>query len=117
MKTCALDCTLSFIYFYFRCDKTEHGPKYYDSFDDCTYIFEWKTPIACPQIDSEAKGCTVKDDYFGHTFNLSGLHKKEQDYRVKDFAVNVCGELNKSGCKTGASICQNKDTLGRLHCI
>ena len=103
-KKCCLSNTSKFILFDF-----------YPSFDDCTYIFEWKTPVACPRIDTEVKGCTVRDDYFGHTFNLSALHKKNEDYNINDISVNVCGGLsNKSGCKTGASICYKENVLGMI---
>ena len=101
----------------FRCDEIEHGPKYYDSFDD-SYIFEWRTPAACPQVDSNSTTkCIIRDDFFGHTFDLTGLHNKERDYNsIKDININVCGGLNKSGCKKGSTICKTQGiSLGRYH--
>ena len=37
----------------FRCNQVERGPKLYDSLDNCTYIFEWLTPEACPVVEAE----------------------------------------------------------------
>ena len=37
----------------FRCNSVERGPKLYDSLDNCTYIFEWQTPEACPVVEAE----------------------------------------------------------------
>ena len=101
----------------FRCDEIEHGPKYYDSFDDdYSYIFEWRTPAACPQVDSNATKCIIRDDFFGHTFDLTGLHNKERDYNsIKDININICGGgLNESGCKKGSTICKKQGiSLGK----
>ena len=41
----------------FRCNQVERGPKLYDSLDNCTYIFEWQTPEACPVVEAaKSKG-------------------------------------------------------------
>jgi hypothetical protein len=97
----------------FRCDETEKGPTLFDSFEDCSYIFEWRTPEACPKSVAHTAGCSVRDDYFGHTFNISSLHKSGKDITTSDggFAINICGGLKDSSCGQDATICQHGKTL------
>lgn len=89
----------------FRCSNEDPGPRFYDSLDDCTYIFEWPTPEACPKKTVRSKGCTVRDNFFGHTFNISGLYSPRSDIKVGNFTVNVCGGLKSDACGKDAAIC------------
>ena len=95
----------------FRCTEEPSNPIVMDILDNCTYIFEWKTSHACPQIADESKGCTVKDDFFGHTFDLSPLHQV-QDRKVGGYSINICGGLQSSSCGSGASICYEDKLIG-----
>ena len=94
----------------FRCDENSGNPMVMDILDNCTYIFEWKTSHACPQIADESKSCQVKDDFFGHTFDLSPL--KGQDHKIGDFSISICGALETSACGSGASICYKNKNIG-----
>lgn len=99
----------------FQCSDQEDGPKLFDSFGNCTYIFQWKTPQACPHKTLESKGCSVKDKHFGHTFNLTELRKPE-NYKVSDnLKLNVCsfkGLIGNGSCAPNAAICDGSKVIG-----
>ena len=97
---------------FFRCDRENNGvPQVMDILDDCTYIFEWKTVHACPQVTEESHTCKVRDDFYGHTFDLSPLHQAEKDIQIGNFSLNICGPGSGS-CGSGASICYGAINIG-----
>ena len=62
--------------------------------DYCEYIFEWRTPYACPQSTVLSKTCQVTDPLFNHTFDLEPLRNQANDYDIgSDFKLNLCGNL------------------------
>ena len=100
----------------FRCDRENsgRGPVIMDILDNCTYIFEWKTVHACPQVTEESHNCKVKDNFYGHTFDLSPLHQAEKDLQIGNFTLNICGRsglLTKS-CGLDVSICYEDKPIG-----
>lgn len=55
----------------------------FKKYEDCTYIFEWKTSITCgAAMGNWISPCIVKDQLFSHECNLSLLHKNEKVYYV-----------------------------------
>lgn len=41
----------------------------------CEYIFEWSTPVVCPD-EENVLGCSVIDEQLHYAFNLSSLAGK-----------------------------------------
>lgn len=39
---------------------------------DCTFVFEWETPLVCPD-KVKTLGCSVIDEQLHYTFNLTSL--------------------------------------------
>ncbi|XP_064196429.1 cation-independent mannose-6-phosphate receptor [Anguilla rostrata] len=72
---------------------------------NCLYVFEWATPVVCPDAVT-TKDCTLKDAQLQFTFNLSPLSGIIQ--RVSSgsshYSINVCGEVTDPGCK-GSAVC------------
>ena len=59
--------------------------------------------------------CTVKEDFYGHTFNLTNLHGKI-DKKVKDTGIelNICGAgLLNSQCGLDAAICDGDKLVAK----
>lgn len=42
---------------------------------DCDFVFEWETPIVCPD-EVRADGCSLTDEQLLYSFNLSSLSKE-----------------------------------------
>ena len=64
---------------------------------------------------SSFSDCTVKEDFYGHTFNLTNLHGKI-DKKVKDtgIEINICGAgLLNSQCGTDAAICDGDKLVAK----
>ena len=64
---------------------------------------------------SSFSDCTVKEDFYGHTFNLTNLHGKI-DKKVKDtgIEINICGEgLLNSQCGPDAAICDGDKLVAK----
>ncbi|XP_033118003.1 cation-independent mannose-6-phosphate receptor-like [Anneissia japonica] len=86
--------------FVFYCDKTATvpgEPKFIDETTDCTYIFEWATPLACPPFDLVQ--CSYRSST-GTQFDLSPLTRIHDNYKITPsyhsknkpdiFYMNVC---------------------------
>lgn len=41
---------------------------------DCDFVFEWETPLVCPD-EVKADGCALTDEQLLYSFNLSSLSK------------------------------------------
>ena len=64
---------------------------------------------------SSSSDCTVKEDFYGHTFNLTNLHGNI-DKKVKDtgIEINICGEgLLNSQCGPDAAICDGDKLVAK----
>ncbi|GFT52342.1 hypothetical protein NPIL_297832 [Nephila pilipes] len=86
--------------------------------DECSYIFEWRTSLVCPEkpIEDNEMACNYTDRSRGIHFDLSPLQKSLQPYTVSDdssngdghFLLKVCSSLrpsNITNCES-ASVCQ-----------
>lgn len=40
--------------------------------NDCDFVFEWETPIVCPD-EVKTQGCAVTDEQLLYSFNLTSL--------------------------------------------
>ncbi|XP_038659271.1 cation-independent mannose-6-phosphate receptor isoform X2 [Scyliorhinus canicula] len=61
---------------------------------DCSFVFEWATPLVCP--DSViASGCSLTDEQLHYTFNLSPLTGRR--YQVQSgkrtYYLNICAAV------------------------
>ncbi|XP_029327247.1 cation-independent mannose-6-phosphate receptor [Mus caroli] len=73
--------------------------------NDCDFVFEWETPIVCPD-EVKTQGCAVTDEQLLYSFNLSSLStstfKVTRDART--YSIGVCtaaAGLDQEGCKDG----------------
>ncbi|XP_048841603.1 cation-independent mannose-6-phosphate receptor [Brienomyrus brachyistius] len=90
----------------FMCQQgTELGTPQMISRMECQYVFEWATPLVCPDTIS-VKGCTLKDERLQFTFDLSSLSGAVQKVssRSGSYSVSVCGTVPESECR-GSAIC------------
>uniref|UniRef100_A0A250YMQ6 Cation-independent mannose-6-phosphate receptor n=1 Tax=Castor canadensis TaxID=51338 RepID=A0A250YMQ6_CASCN len=72
---------------------------------DCDFVFEWETPIVCPD-EVKMEGCALTDEQLLYSFNLSSLSKSTvkvtRDSRT--YSVGVCTAAagpDQGGCKDG----------------
>lgn len=105
------------------CDRVEQGPQFKSESEFCEYIFEWRTPAACPLrtpvrlpafvyfshiycyppaiLCCQDSECSVKDS-FDNTFDLSQLTRTTgSNYQVTggdhSYELNVCAPLVATG--------------------
>ncbi|KAM4529814.1 cation-independent mannose-6-phosphate receptor [Fundulus diaphanus] len=75
----------------------------------CLYMFEWETPIVCPD-STQTSGCQLKDSQLDFTFDLKSLSGEVQ---VKGssgtYHINVCGAVAEKDCKQSA-VCLMPDS-------
>ncbi|XP_063079301.1 cation-independent mannose-6-phosphate receptor [Engraulis encrasicolus] len=71
----------------------------------CVYVFEWATPVVCPEILT-ADGCALRVSELHHTFNLTSLSGVVQVRNGSSlYKMNVCGSITDSACQNSA-VCQ-----------
>lgn len=98
----------------FRCDSKEQGPRFLYSDNDCTFVFEWFTPAACPQVQVSSTSCIVRDKYYGNTYDMRPLHLATEDRSVSSasfsYNINICGQGMNLACGSAknASVCRTK---------
>ncbi|XP_054910202.1 cation-independent mannose-6-phosphate receptor [Poeciliopsis prolifica] len=68
----------------------------------CVYLFEWATPIVCPDA-TQTSGCQLKDSQLDFTFDLQSLSGEVQvSGSFGTYHINVCGSVAEKSCKQGA---------------
>ncbi|XP_011135989.1 cation-independent mannose-6-phosphate receptor isoform X2 [Harpegnathos saltator] len=103
--------------FTFICDDNNQKLPVYKSFVDCTYMFEWKTSIACGAVmGSWTPPCAIKDGFLSHEYDLSLLHKNQQIHYVKgkqgkEYGISICG--GEKYCN-GSAVCHENNGYGSL---
>ena len=96
-------------------------PTFVEETDDCTYLFDWYTSLACPPPDpfhDTGLQCLIRFNKAKTNIDLSAL-KKEEGYEVKFenqvFKINVCGyACNDSGVCTEDGKSYGKATNSEL---
>lgn len=84
----------------FLCDHSKKGSvdlTYIQEKADCTYVFEWKTALACPPYTQVECSLTGSD---GQQYDLSELQLTDDNYYYADplsptrrYIINVCRSL------------------------
>nr|XP_054484731.1 cation-independent mannose-6-phosphate receptor isoform X5 [Agelaius phoeniceus] len=81
----------------FYCDKTTSEPVFLKETPDCTYMFEWHTPYACPPVKSTE--CSYKDAE-GNFYDFSSLTRHRENWEAiaisattQKYYINVCRPL------------------------
>ncbi|XP_072542274.1 cation-independent mannose-6-phosphate receptor [Salminus brasiliensis] len=70
----------------------------------CMYVFEWATPVVCPETVS-ANGCSLNVSQFQYTFDLLQLSGIVQVRASSgSYKINVCGAVTDKDCKN-SSVC------------
>ncbi|KAL7888463.1 hypothetical protein AOLI_G00034370 [Acnodon oligacanthus] len=98
---CAIDSSTNYTSkIVFTCQKsTELGSPAMIRQQDCMYVFEWATPVVCPETVS-AQGCSLKVSQLQYTFNLSALSGVVQVRGPSSsYKINVCGAVTDKDCK------------------
>uniref|UniRef100_A0A673MU85 Cation-independent mannose-6-phosphate receptor-like n=1 Tax=Sinocyclocheilus rhinocerous TaxID=307959 RepID=A0A673MU85_9TELE len=87
----------------FTCQKgAELGSPQMIRAQDCMYVFEWATPVVCPETIT-AQGCNLTVSQLRYTFDLSALSGTVQVPRSSgSFNINVCGTVTGTACKDSA---------------
>ncbi|KAM6964907.1 cation-independent mannose-6-phosphate receptor [Aplochiton taeniatus] len=70
----------------------------------CVYMFEWATPVVCPDA-THTTGCTLTDTQLQFTFDLSVLAGEVQvpaTQTSEAYRINVCGSVAEPACKKSA---------------
>ncbi|MEQ2215217.1 hypothetical protein XENOCAPTIV_029228, partial [Xenoophorus captivus] len=76
----------------------------------CLYLFEWATPIVCPD-STQTNGCQLKDSQLDFTFDLKSLSGEVQvstnsvEGSSGTYHINVCGSVAEKACMQSA-VCQ-----------
>ncbi|XP_051500970.1 cation-independent mannose-6-phosphate receptor-like [Myxocyprinus asiaticus] len=69
---------------------------------DCMYMFEWVTPVVCPETIT-SKGCKLTVSQLRYTFDLSVLSGVVQvPGSSGSYKINVCGTVTDTTCKDSA---------------
>ncbi|MED6270432.1 hypothetical protein CHARACLAT_010298 [Characodon lateralis] len=72
---------------------------------NCLYLFEWATPIVCPD-STQTNGCQLKDSQLDFTFDLKSLSGEVQvEGSSGTYHINVCGSVAEKACMQSA-VCQ-----------
>ena len=99
----------------FRCHDIELGPKMVEQYDGCHFLFEWRTPVACPNKRIiKSHDCKITDPVSGQKFDINPLHNYTNDLEIKangkSFKINICENGLHSDCgnqnKKLVSICE-----------
>uniref|UniRef100_A0A672PLU1 Cation-independent mannose-6-phosphate receptor-like n=1 Tax=Sinocyclocheilus grahami TaxID=75366 RepID=A0A672PLU1_SINGR len=87
----------------FTCQKgAELGSPQMIRAQDCMYVFEWATPVVCPETIT-AHGCSLTVSQLRYTFDLSALSGTVQvPGSSGSFNINVCGTVAGTACKDSA---------------
>lgn len=56
----------------FSCSSWPQGTPKLIRTNDCDFVFEWETPIVCPD-EVKTQGCAVTDEQLLYSFNLTSL--------------------------------------------
>uniref|UniRef100_A0A8C4YSS2 Insulin like growth factor 2 receptor n=1 Tax=Gopherus evgoodei TaxID=1825980 RepID=A0A8C4YSS2_9SAUR len=59
---------------------------------DCSFVFEWATPLVCPD-KVNMLGCSVTDELLNYTFNLSSLSGSSYKVTLTVYHIGVCAEV------------------------
>uniref|UniRef100_A0A8D2Q893 Insulin like growth factor 2 receptor n=1 Tax=Varanus komodoensis TaxID=61221 RepID=A0A8D2Q893_VARKO len=99
---------------FFYCDlHPDLKPVFLKETEDCTYMFEWHTPFACPP--SKAVECSYKDSA-GNSYDLSSLTRHKENWEAisranpkQKYYINVCKSLvphkGADSCPPDAAAC------------
>ncbi|XP_056620153.1 cation-independent mannose-6-phosphate receptor isoform X2 [Triplophysa dalaica] len=85
----------------FTCQKgAELGSPQMIRAQECMYVFEWATPVVCPEAVTR-QGCSLTVSQLQYTFDLSKLSGVVQ-VPESSYKINVCGTLTDKACKDSA---------------
>ncbi|KAI3364465.1 hypothetical protein L3Q82_011257, partial [Scortum barcoo] len=69
---------------------------------ECVYLFEWATPLVCPDA-TNTSGCKLTDSQLQFTFDLSTLAGEVKVPAGSSFYhINVCNSVEEPACKNSA---------------
>ncbi|CAI9545135.1 unnamed protein product, partial [Staurois parvus] len=97
----------------FRCKKgVDLGSPKFVQQADCNYVFEWGTPLVCPD-EEILSGCSLVDQQLHYSFNLSSLSGQTYETSgLNPYYIGVCSAAENipSGKCDGAVCLQSGNT-------
>ena len=79
---------------------------------ECSYLFNWLTPAACPVSNSKHGNCKVEHPAYNHVFDLSKISNREVSVNSAKFIISTCG---KTKCGDyGACLQSGENELARF---
>jgi hypothetical protein len=75
--------------------------------EDCTYMFEWPSPLACPYSPLTECGVTLPSNEYSDLSELSVMHgaTSTKDAQGNTYYINVCSRVNIPQCDPSAGAC------------
>lgn len=99
-------------------DSDEDSPEF-KRYEDCTYVFEWKTRLTCGAvIGNWIAPCIIKEQLLSHECDLTLLQKvfRIKSKQGKEYAISICNsnkELTSKSCNS--AICDdNNNNYGSI---
>ncbi|MBZ3890423.1 Cation-independent mannose-6-phosphate receptor, partial [Sciurus carolinensis] len=97
----------------FYCDRSTQKPVFLRETSDCSYLFEWRTQLACPPFN--VTECSFKDGA-GNSYDLSPLSRYSNNWEAvtrtgatEHYLINVCKSLapqaGTESCHPEAAVC------------
>ncbi|XP_067845330.1 cation-independent mannose-6-phosphate receptor [Heptranchias perlo] len=86
----------------FQCDEIPGSPVF-EEYDECEFLFVWRTPAACPIRRAQGENCQIKDPKYGYVFDLHPLAKENQQVKADDYTYyfRICDRLRGFNCGDG----------------
>ncbi|XP_058881252.1 cation-independent mannose-6-phosphate receptor [Acipenser ruthenus] len=97
----------------FSCQRgTELGSPQMIRSSECSYVFQWDTPVVCSDSVRTA-GCSLSDEQLKFTFNLSSLTggKYQVSSGSNSYYINVCSAVTDKKCNDGAVCLESGSTV------
>ncbi|MGH0163075.1 UNVERIFIED_CONTAM: hypothetical protein FKN15_044134 [Acipenser sinensis] len=97
----------------FSCKRgTELGSPQMIRSSECSYVFQWDTPVVCSDSVRTA-GCSLSDEQLKFTFNLSSLTggKYQVSSGSNSYYINVCSAVTDKKCNDGAVCLESGSTV------
>uniref|UniRef100_UPI00398E403E cation-independent mannose-6-phosphate receptor n=1 Tax=Pristiophorus japonicus TaxID=55135 RepID=UPI00398E403E len=88
----------------FQCDEIPGSPVF-EEYDECEFLFVWRTPAACPIRRAQGEHCQIKDPKYGYVLDLNPLANVDQHVEVDEYTYifRICDQLRGLHCGAGST--------------
>ncbi|XP_067900725.1 cation-independent mannose-6-phosphate receptor [Heterodontus francisci] len=93
----------------FQCDEIPGSP-IFEEYDECEFLFVWRTPAACPIRRAQGENCQIKDPKYGYVLDLHPLANEDHNVTVDEYlyVFRICDQLGFDCGAEAVSACQVK---------